>query len=87
MEVLLFTVKLDAGATPNITAVAPLKFVPLMVTEEPPAVEPVDGLMPVTVLIAGSRLKMLVAVGVGGAGNAAVSVSPFTWEALVTVSE
>ena len=40
----------DVAATePNLTAVAPVKLVPVMVVEVPPAVEPVFGLTLVTV--------------------------------------
>ena len=41
----------EAGAAvvPNLTAVAPVKLVPVMVTAVPPAVGPLVGLMPVTV--------------------------------------
>jgi hypothetical protein len=40
----------DAAATePNLTAVAPVKLVPVTVSEVPPAVEPVLGLTLVTV--------------------------------------
>src|SRR5205807_1766384 len=42
------TVKLAAGVAPNETPVAPLKFVPEMVTLAPPAVLPVVGLSPLT---------------------------------------
>jgi hypothetical protein len=42
-----FTVKLVAGVPPNSTAVAPVKPVPVMVTEVPPAVVPLAGLRPV----------------------------------------
>ena len=42
------TVKL-AALEPNLTAVAPVKLVPVMVTDVPPAVEPVAGDTPVTV--------------------------------------
>ena len=38
-----------AGTEPNLTAVAPLKLVPVTVTEVPPAVEPVFGLTEETV--------------------------------------
>jgi hypothetical protein len=38
-----------AALDPKSTAVAPVKFVPVMVTEVPPAVEPEDGLTFVTV--------------------------------------
>ena len=40
----------DVAATePNLTAVAPVKLVPVTVSEVPPAVEPEDGLTFVTV--------------------------------------
>ena len=42
------TVKV-AVAVPNFTAVAPVKLVPVMVTEVPPAAGPELGLTPVTV--------------------------------------
>ena len=38
-----------AAIEPNLTAVAPVKFVPVTVTEVPPAVEPVFGLTEETV--------------------------------------
>jgi hypothetical protein len=38
-----------AGTEPNLTAVAPLKLVPVTVSEVPPAVEPVFGLTEETV--------------------------------------
>jgi hypothetical protein len=49
MVVELFTVN-DAGLLgPKFTADAPVKFVPVIVTDVPPALEPDDGLTPVTV--------------------------------------
>jgi hypothetical protein len=45
----LSTVKLDAAVEPKATAVAFAKFVPVIVTEVPPAVGPAAGLTPVTV--------------------------------------
>lgn len=39
----LLTVKLVAAVFPNLTAVAPVRFVPVIVTEVPPPVEPVIG--------------------------------------------
>jgi hypothetical protein len=42
-----FTVKLVAFVDPNLTAVAPVKFAPVMVTDVPPEVGPVFGLMDV----------------------------------------
>ena len=45
----LTTVKVVAASVPKCTAVAPVKAVPVMVTEVPPAVGPEVGLTPVTV--------------------------------------
>ena len=47
--VALLTVKEAAAVPPKLTAVAPLRFVPVIVTLVPPAGGPVLGLMPVTV--------------------------------------
>jgi hypothetical protein len=44
-------VKLRAGAEPKLTALAPMKLVPLMVTEVSPASRPATG---VTVLTTGA---------------------------------
>ena len=52
------TAKLAALAEPNLTAVAPLKLLPVMLTEVPPPVGPLAGLTPVT-------------VGTGGGGGGA----------------
>jgi len=49
IEVALTTLKLAAAVVPNWTAVAPVKFVPLIVTEVPPLAGPVVGLSPDTV--------------------------------------
>jgi len=46
--VALLTVKEPAALLPNLTAVAPEKLVPVMVTLVPPDVGPVFGLMLVT---------------------------------------
>jgi hypothetical protein len=43
------TTRFRAALDPKSTAVAPVKFVPVTVTEVPPAVEPVLGLTEVTV--------------------------------------
>ena len=48
-----FTVKLVAATPPNVTAVAPVKLVPVMVTVEPPVVVAVPG---VTLLTAGAAI-------------------------------
>jgi hypothetical protein len=44
-----FTVKVVAGIVPNLTAVAPERAVPVIVTLVPPAAGPEAGLTPVTV--------------------------------------
>ena len=49
MLVFEVTVKLEAAVVPKLTAVAPLKLVPLIVTDVPPAVEPELGEIPVIV--------------------------------------
>ena len=49
MEVALLTVKVVAAVAPNFTAVAPVKLVPVTVTEVPPVVGPEVGLTAVTV--------------------------------------
>ena len=49
MEVEELTVKLLAGVVPKVTAVAPVKLVPVRATEVPPAVDPELGLTAVTV--------------------------------------
>jgi hypothetical protein len=49
MVVALLTTKDVAGFTPKATAVAPVKLVPLTVTDVPPALGPVLGLTAVTV--------------------------------------
>jgi hypothetical protein len=38
-----------AAVAPNLTAVAPVRFPPLIVTADPPLAGPDDGLTPVTV--------------------------------------
>ena len=49
IEVALLTVKLVAATPPNLTTVAPVKLVPVIVTLAPPAVGPELGLTLVTV--------------------------------------
>jgi len=49
IDVALFTVKLVAFVAPNFTAVAPVKFVPVIATLVPPALGPLVGLTDVTV--------------------------------------
>ena len=47
--VALCTVKAVAGVPPKLTAVAPVRLVPVMTTVAPPVVTPLVGLRPVTV--------------------------------------
>jgi hypothetical protein len=49
IEVALTTVTFVAAAPPIVTPVAPVKFVPVMVTLVPPPVGPETGLMALTV--------------------------------------
>jgi hypothetical protein len=51
IEVAELTVKLVAATDPKLTAVAPVKLVPVMVTDVPPAVIPRLGLTLVTVVV------------------------------------
>ena len=64
IEVALLTVNEVAAVAPNFTAVAPVKLVPVMVTEVPPAAGPVVGLTIVTVGAA------TIGELIGGAGRA-----------------
>jgi len=47
--VALVTVKVVADVAPNLTAVVPVKPVPVIVTDVPPAGRPATGLTPATV--------------------------------------
>ena len=49
IEVLFSTEKLAAAVPPKVTAVAPVKFVPVMFTPVPPTSGPVGGVTLVTV--------------------------------------
>ena len=49
MDVAELTTTFDAALAPNFTPVAPVKFVPVMVTDVPPAAGPLVGLNDVTV--------------------------------------
>ena len=63
IDVALLTVNAVAAVAPKLTAVAPVKPVPVIVTEVPPAVGPLVGLTLVTVG-AGDEREL-----VGGAGR------------------
>jgi hypothetical protein len=49
IELMELTWKEEAGIPPTETPVAPVKFVPVIVTVVPPDVEPLEGLIAVTV--------------------------------------
>jgi hypothetical protein len=49
IDVALLITRFVAVVAPKLTAVAAVRFVPVTVTEVPPAVEPEDGLTEVTV--------------------------------------
>jgi hypothetical protein len=49
IDVVELTVKLVAAVAPKVTAVVPVKFVPVIVTEVPPVVGPAVGEIEVTV--------------------------------------
>ena len=56
MDVALFTVKLVAAVLPNVTAVAPVRPVPVIATVVPPASGPPAGFRPVTTGSAGAAV-------------------------------
>ncbi len=58
MLVALFTVKLVAGVLPNLTTVAPVKLVPVIVTMVPPETGPFVGLTEVTAIVAGEAVPL-----------------------------
>jgi hypothetical protein len=53
ISVSLTTLTLLAGVFPNKTLVAPVKPVPLIFTDVPPVLDPLDGLTPETVGVVG----------------------------------
>ena len=65
IDVALFTVNDAAAVAPKLTAVAPVKPVPVIVTEVPPAVGPLVGLTLVTV---GAARNVNWSAGAGCAG-------------------
>lgn len=86
--VALLTVKLVAGALPNTTAAAPVKFAPVMVTTVPPASGPLLGFTRVTagpactpgvsVTVIGSLIVGIVTVNDGGAGGGVLLPAPWS---------
>ena len=65
IDVAEFTVTKVAFAAPNFTAVAPVRFVPVMVTVVPPNVGPAVGEMEVTVGGGGALMKVTILEDVG----------------------
>jgi hypothetical protein len=77
---------------PNETAVAPVKFVPVMVTLVPPAVEPLEGLTPLTVGAEARNVNLSAApvADVPPAVLTVISTTPAAWagaEAVIDVDE
>ena len=66
MEVALFTVTADAAIPPKSTSEAPVRLVPLTLTDVPPVLGPVFGFTPVT-------------VGDGGGGPAVIDTFWTAW--------
>jgi len=58
IEVGPVTLKLVAGVDPKRTALAPVKFVPVIVTAVPPPVEPDEGLTALTVGDVGGGVEL-----------------------------
>ncbi|MNS71784.1 hypothetical protein D3C72_1051650 [compost metagenome] len=61
IRVALFTVNDDAATPPKLTAVAPVKSVPVMTTLSPPSVGPLLGVRAVMVGAAGAGVQVTVA--------------------------
>lgn len=88
IEVAEVTVTPVAGVVPNFTAVAPVRFVPMMVTTVPPAVGPVDGVIAVNagagavVLVVRVRSPVVAAAAV----NVAAACTRYRYVPLVGVN-
>ncbi|MNN68593.1 hypothetical protein D3C81_1843170 [compost metagenome] len=67
IRVALFTVNAVASRAPNLTAVVPVKSVPVMTTLSPPSVGPLPGDRPVTVGAAGAGVQVTRACNVAPA--------------------
>ncbi len=89
--------ELVAAVAPNLTAVAPVKLVPVIVTLVPPAAGPEDGLTAVTVGRGDVRVPVDGARGAGAAGGGDRDVDgargvrrgavAVIWVALLTVND
>lgn len=86
MDVLLATVTFVAVTPPNLTLVAPVKFVPVTVTLAPPANGPLEGLTDVTVGKS-PNVKPLARVAVPPAVVTATAVAPAACAGVVAVME
>ncbi len=80
--VALLTVMVVAATVPNLTPVAPVKLVPVMITEVPPAVVPVAGLTPVTVGGRGVAVIKLSMLPLPVVAASARNGSPYTFSTL-----
>ncbi|MNQ75421.1 hypothetical protein D3C85_902190 [compost metagenome] len=67
IRVALSTVNAVASRAPNLTAVAPVKSVPVMTTLSPPSVGPLLGIRPVMVGATGAAVQVTVARSVAPA--------------------
>ncbi len=78
--VLPVTWKVVAGVVPNLTDVAPLKLVPVMVTVVPPAIGPPVGVKPVMVgAVGATNVKLVVEVAVPPAVLTEILTVPAEW--------
>ena len=89
IEVLETTVKLVAATAPNMTAVAPVKYLPVIVTVLPPTVEPVAGSRPVisgTGRLKVNRSALTMALCLPEVLRTRTCTMPTAWRGLMTVS-
>ena len=70
------TVNDPQGVKPNFAAVAPVKLLPVMVTAEPPAMEPCDGVMEATT---GTAANVYPGCGVDGRAARGRARATETW--------
>jgi hypothetical protein len=85
MVVALATTNVEAATPPIVTEVAPVKFVPVMVTDVPPAVLPEAGVMDVTVGGGATNVKRPAPVNVLSVVVTLTSTAPLAWAGVVAV--
>jgi hypothetical protein len=84
------TLNVATGVLPKFTAVAPVKFVPLIVTNVPPATGPLVGEIPVTVGVKGPTYVYSSATEIADVPLGVVTVistTPATWAGATAVIE